>query len=340
MVGDYDVATSGAGTTGPSPSHPHPPPRIERGKTVMTTDRRLRKKRAGRAGGLMCFAGITRPGDGRTVDRTRHGAVWSASIDGDTLVVRYQGGNRIPSGSSEWTRPNRSTPPQPVEHFGLEASAFTKARLDGQTVRTRQWIRTGDTVDAYGRLLRLVYLDGGELFNATLIREGYGHAIRGFDYSVRPEFIALENQARIQGGAYGRRVRPGYAEHEMLGASPSGWPRSAPSRAIRARDIHESAASAGQRLCMADSQRRCRAREPRLGGCANRVLAPTGVSVRFRRCAACRWRGTVARRTSPARPGTRSAGSVSRRALCRAGLSPPPAWLSPSRRVCLCRLAL
>ena len=34
-----------------------------------------------------------------------------------------------------------------------------------------------------------------------------------------------------------------------------------------------------------------RAKEPRRGGCANRVFAPTGVSVRFRRCAACRWRG-------------------------------------------------
>ena len=34
-----------------------------------------------------------------------------------------------------------------------------------------------------------------------------------------------------------------------------------------------------------------RANGPRLGGCANRVCAPTGVSVRFRRCAACRWRG-------------------------------------------------
>ena len=83
-----------------------------------------------------------------------------------------------------------------MEHFGLEASAFTKARLDGKTVQLVQ-DRTGDTVDAYGRILRLVYLDG-ENFNATLIREGYGHAIRGFDYSMRREFIALENQARIQ----------------------------------------------------------------------------------------------------------------------------------------------
>ncbi len=37
----------------------------------------------------------------------------------------------------------------------------------------------------------------------------------------------------FRGGAYGRRVRPGYAEHEMLGAFPSLWPQSALSRAIR-----------------------------------------------------------------------------------------------------------
>ena len=162
----------------------------------MTTDRRLRKKRAGRAGGLMCFAGIialamagqwTGPVTAR-VERV---------VDGDTLVVRYQGGNRTVRLIGV-DAPESVHPAQPVEHFGLEASAFTKARLDGQTVRLVV-DRTGDTVDAYGRLLRLVYLDGGELFNATLIREGYGHAMRGFDYSMSREFIALENQAHIQG---------------------------------------------------------------------------------------------------------------------------------------------
>ena len=91
-------------------------------------------------------------------------------------------------------------------------------------------------MDAYGRLLRLVYLDGKN-FNATLIREGYGHAIRGFDYSMRREFIALENQARSQRRGLWARARTGSAEHEMLGVFPSLWPHSAPSRALRTRDI-------------------------------------------------------------------------------------------------------
>ena len=162
---------------------------------MMTTDKRLRKKRAARIGALMCFAGILAlamagqragPGTAR-VERV---------IDGDTLVGRYPGESHTVRLIGVGT-PESVHPTAPVEHFGREASAFTRVRLDGQTVELAL-DPAGDTVDAYGRLLRLAYL-GGELFNATLIRQGYGHAIRGFDYSMRPGFIALENQARIQG---------------------------------------------------------------------------------------------------------------------------------------------
>ena len=162
---------------------------------MMTTDKRLRKKRAARVGALMCFAGILalamagqRPGPVTArVERV---------VDGDTLIVRYQGENHTVRLIGVDT-PESVHPTEPVEYFGMEASAFTRARLDGQTVELVV-DPADDTVDAYGRLLRLVYLDG-ENFNATLIREGYGHAIRGFDYSMRRAFIALKNQARIQG---------------------------------------------------------------------------------------------------------------------------------------------
>ena len=116
-------------------------------------------------------------------------------VDGDTFVVRYQGANRTVRLIGVDT-PESVHPTQLVEHFGLEASDFARSRLDGQTVRLVV-DRTGDTVDAFGRILRLLYLDG-ENFNATLIREGYGHAIRGSDYSMRRDFIALANQARTE----------------------------------------------------------------------------------------------------------------------------------------------
>ena len=159
---------------------------------MMTTARQ--KKRAARVGALMCFAGII----ALAMAGQRAGPVTARverAVDGDTLVVRYQGESHTVRLIGVDT-PESVHPTEPVEHFGAEAPAFTRARLDGKTVEL-VIDPAGDTVDVYGRLLRLVYLDG-ENFNATLIREGCGHALRGFDYSMRPEFIALETQARIQ----------------------------------------------------------------------------------------------------------------------------------------------
>ena len=219
----------------------------------MNTTKRLRKKRAARIGVMMCFAGILAMAmlaqrGGRTI-MPRVERV----IDGDALVVRYQG-------ESHTVRPigvataEAVHPAEPVEHFGLEASAFTKARLDGQTVRLVV-DRTGDTVDACGRLSRLVYLDG-ENFNATLIREGYGHAIRGFDYSLRRGFIALENQARIQRRGLWAPRQDGLGRTQEIGGLPF---RLAAIRAVSRNPgtrYWGSAACDGPRLCMVHSQRR------------------------------------------------------------------------------------
>ena len=90
--------------------------------------------------------------------------------------------------------PETKHPTKPVQRFGAEASAFTKAALEGKTMML-ETDRTGDTRDRHGRLLRYVHLDG-ENFNARLIREGYAHAIRGFCYSKRAQFIRLEDEAR------------------------------------------------------------------------------------------------------------------------------------------------
>ena len=84
-----------------------------------------------------------------------------------------------------------------VEQFGAAASAYTKAALEGRQVELHT-DRIGDTRDRYGRALRYVSLDG-EDFNASLIRRGLTHAIRGFRYSKRAQFIRLEDEARRRG---------------------------------------------------------------------------------------------------------------------------------------------
>ena len=124
-------------------------------------------------------------------------------IDGDTIRVRHQG-NSYTVRLIGVDTPETKHPTQAVEHFGREASAFTKTHLEGKLVALVK-DRTGDTVDRYGRLLRYVLLDGDN-FNARLIREGYAHAYRRFPFSKRTEFIQLEEQARRRGiGLWNRR---------------------------------------------------------------------------------------------------------------------------------------
>ena len=101
--------------------------------------------------------------------------------------------------------PETKHPTRAVEYFGREASAFTKAALEGQTVLLAK-DRTGDTVDRYGRWLRYVLLDGDN-FNARLIREGYVHAYRRFPFSKRARSsFNWKNKRRRRGiGLWNRR---------------------------------------------------------------------------------------------------------------------------------------
>ena len=89
-------------------------------------------------------------------------------IDGDTIRVRVRGKAHTVRLIGVDT-PETVHPTKAVQHFGAEASAYTKAALEAKTVTLED---PTDTKDRYGRLLRYVLLDG-ENFNARLIREGY-----------------------------------------------------------------------------------------------------------------------------------------------------------------------
>ena len=91
-------------------------------------------------------------------------------IDGDTIQVRFEG-NSYTVRLMGVDTPETKHSTKAVEYFGREASAFTKAHLEGKTVALVR-DSAGDSTDRYGRLLRYVYLDGDN-FNARLIREGY-----------------------------------------------------------------------------------------------------------------------------------------------------------------------
>ena len=112
-------------------------------------------------------------------------------IDGDTIELL--GGERVRFLGID--TPETVKPNTPVQCFGKEASAYTKALLEGKTVTLT---RDVEDRDKYGRLLRYVYLDG--LFvNEALVRDGYARV-----YTYPPnvnhaqEFVAAERIARSE----------------------------------------------------------------------------------------------------------------------------------------------
>ena len=119
-------------------------------------------------------------------------------IDGDTIQVRFEH-KRYTVRLIGVDTPETKHPTKPVQYFGQEASAFTKAALEGKTVMLQK-DRIGDTVDRYGRWLRYVLLDGDN-FNARLIRDGYAHALPALSlleadgvYSTRRKSSAARNR--------------------------------------------------------------------------------------------------------------------------------------------------
>lgn len=119
-------------------------------------------------------------------------------VDGDTLKVLI---SNPPSELAEEETirllgvdtPETVHPSKPVEHFGKEASNFTKLSLEDQQVYLAfDW----DLRDNYDRLLAYVYLQNGLCHNALIIQHGYGFAYLTYPFQFMNEFEALQDYAR------------------------------------------------------------------------------------------------------------------------------------------------
>ncbi len=120
-------------------------------------------------------------------------------IDGDTMDVD------VPDGKYPHTRirlwgvdtPEVHKPDTPVQHFGPEASRFTRQACYGKEVTLR--LERRDLRDRYGRLLAYVILPDGRMLNRILIEEGYGYADSRFEHTHRREFRKVQDAARAAG---------------------------------------------------------------------------------------------------------------------------------------------
>ena len=119
------------------------------------------------------------------------------------LVVRVIDGDTIELENGEIVRyllidtPETMHPQKPVECYGPEASEANRRLTQGQKVRLERDVTESD---AYGRLLRYVYVDG-TLVQAELVREGYGYV-----YSRQPDVKHLRDMAALEREARGKGV--------------------------------------------------------------------------------------------------------------------------------------
>jgi len=121
-------------------------------------------------------------------------------VDGDTLDVD------VPDGRYRRTRirlwgvdtPETVRPDTPPQHFGKEASAFTRSQTLNKRVRlVLEPYRK--TRDRHGRLLAFVYLPDGRMLNRLLIEEGYAYADPRYEHHLQAEFRRLQRRARQAG---------------------------------------------------------------------------------------------------------------------------------------------
>jgi micrococcal nuclease len=133
---------------------------------------------------------------GKTLEQNQPGLYTiNRYVDGDTIDVNM-------NGSVETIRfigvdtPETHKPNTPVQCYGPEAAAHTKAviskfgkvRLQADPLDTNR--------DRYGRLLRYVYLPDGTLLDEQIIQQGYGFAYLSFPFSKKAQFAADQTAAQ------------------------------------------------------------------------------------------------------------------------------------------------
>jgi len=110
-------------------------------------------------------------------------------IDGDT--VELENGERVRYLGID--APETIHPEKPVQCYGPEASERNKELVQGKAVGL---LRDGTDRDAYGRLLRYVFVDGA-FVNGDLVWGGYAYARSyGDDPSLYQTLVQLERAAR------------------------------------------------------------------------------------------------------------------------------------------------
>lgn len=114
-------------------------------------------------------------------------------VDGDTILINY-GGTEIYVRLLGVDAPETVHPDKPLQHYGREATVFLTNLLKGERI----YFGFGfEEKDRYGRMLAFLYrADDGLFVNREIIRQGYGKAVRQYNYPDKAKLIKLEGLAQ------------------------------------------------------------------------------------------------------------------------------------------------
>jgi micrococcal nuclease len=119
------------------------------------------------------------------------------AVDGDTLLVRTDGGDRVRIRVIGVDTPEDVAPGRPVQCWSRRAAAFTQAALEGRRVTL---VLGREREDRYGRTLAYVERTDGFDLEAELLRGGYARTLEIAPNDDRaPQYSALERTARRAG---------------------------------------------------------------------------------------------------------------------------------------------
>jgi micrococcal nuclease len=118
-------------------------------------------------------------------------------VDGDTIEVAIEG-QEYKVRYIGIDTPESVDPRRPVECFGKEAADKNQELVEGKIVGLEKDV---SETDAFGRLLRYVWLDG-RLINARLVSEGYALAAT-YPPDVRYSELFAQLQAEARASALG-----------------------------------------------------------------------------------------------------------------------------------------
>lgn len=112
-------------------------------------------------------------------------------VDGDTVVLERIGKARLVGVDT----PETVDPRRPVQAFGKEASAFTRALCEGRVVRVEF---EAEREDRYGRALVYLWLDDGTMVNRQIVETGHGFVFTRYPFRHMESFREAARRARAE----------------------------------------------------------------------------------------------------------------------------------------------